>query len=98
MLGSLLGNYRIVEKLGEGGMGVVYVGLQETLGRRVAVKVLQPELSNDTGMVQRFVQEAQSATAVQHPGIVQVFDFGTTPEGRAYFVMELLGGDPSPRA
>jgi len=88
----LLGNYRVVEQLGEGGMGVVYVGSHETLGRRVVVKVLKRELSAKADMVRRFFNEAQATTAIHHPGIVQVFDFGTTPDGRAYFVMELLEG------
>jgi serine/threonine-protein kinase len=82
-----------VDQLGEGGMGVVYVGRHETLGRRVVMKVLQPELSRHAEMVQRFFNEARAATEIRHPGIVQVFDFGTTPEGRAYFVMELLEGE-----
>ena len=73
-------------------MGVVYVGRHETLGHRVVVKVLQPELSRNADMVQRFFNEAQATTAIRNPGIVQVFDFGTTPDGRAYFVMELREG------
>jgi serine/threonine-protein kinase len=92
MLGVKLGSYRVLSKLGEGGMGVVYVGRHEALGHSVVVKVLQPELSSDGEMVQRFFNEAQAATAIRNLGIVQVFDFGTTPDGRAYFVMELLEG------
>ncbi len=92
MLGALLGNYRVMEQLGEGGTGVVYVGQHETLSRRVVVKVLQPELSRNADVVQRFFNEAQAAAAIRNPGIVQIFDFGTTPDGRAYFVMELLEG------
>jgi len=91
--GILLGNYRIVEQLGRGGMGVVYVGRHETLGHRAAVKVLRSELSSHVDVVQRFFNEAQATTAIRNPGIVQVFDFGTTPDGRAYFVMELLEGE-----
>ncbi len=93
MLGALLGNYRVVEQLSEGSMGVVYLGRHETLGRSVVVKVLQPELSSNGDMVQRFFNEAQAATAIRNPGIVHVFDFGTTPEGRAFLVMELLEGE-----
>ena len=92
MLGVKLGSYRVLSRLGEGGMGVVYVGRHEALGHSVAVKVLQPELSSDGEMVQRFFNEAQAATAIRNLGIVQVFDFGTTPDGQAYFVMELLEG------
>ncbi len=93
MQGTLLGNYRVVERLGEGGMGVVYVGCHETLGHRVVVKVLRLELSRSEDMVRRFFQEALAATAIRNPGIAQIFDFGTTPDGRAYFVMELLEGE-----
>jgi serine/threonine protein kinase len=92
VLGALLGNYRVVSELGQGGMGVVYVGRHEQLGHRVVVKVLRPEMSCNASMVRRFFNEAQAATAIRHPGIVQVFDFGTTEDGRAYFVMELLEG------
>jgi serine/threonine-protein kinase len=92
VLGALLGKYRVLEQLGEGGMGVVYVGRHEQLGHRVVVKVLRPEMSRKTDMVQRFFNEAQAATSIRNPGIVQVFDFGTTPDGQAYFVMELLDG------
>jgi hypothetical protein len=93
VLGSLLGNYRVVHRLSEGGMGVVYVAHHEALGRRVVIKVLQPELCNDADMVQRFFNEARAATAIRSPGIVQVFDFGVTPDRRAYCVMELLEGE-----
>jgi len=92
MLGTLLGNYRILGKLGQGGMGVVFVGRHETLGHRVAVKVLHSGLSRDAEMVRRFFNEAQAATAIRNLGITQVFDFGMAPDGRAYFVMELLEG------
>ena len=92
LLGMLLGNYRVVEQLGEGGMGVVYIGRHEALGHRVVIKVLLPERSGDPDMVQRFFNEAQAATAIRNPGIVQVFDVGTTPDGQGYIVMELLEG------
>ncbi|HWO23469.1 MAG TPA: serine/threonine-protein kinase [Kofleriaceae bacterium] len=92
VLGTLLGNYRILAKIGDGGMGEVYVGRHEAIGHRVAVKVLRPEMTRDADMVRRFYNEAQAATAVRHPGIVQIFDFGETADGRAYFVMELLEG------
>jgi serine/threonine-protein kinase len=93
VLGALLDKYRVVEKLGEGGMGVVFVGRHETLNHRVVVKVLRPEMSRDADMVQRFFNEAQAATAIRNPGIVQVFDYGKAPDGRAYIVMELLEGE-----
>jgi serine/threonine-protein kinase len=92
LIGATLGNYRIVEQLGQGGMGEVYIGRHEKLGHRVAVKVLRLEMSRNADMVRRFFNEAQAATAIRSPGIVQIFDFGAAPDGRAYFVMELLEG------
>src|SRR4051812_19316781 len=89
----LLGNYRVVDQLGTGAMGLVYVGHHEALGRPVVMKVLQPELCSDADMVQRFFNEARAVTAVRSPGIVQVIDFGVTLDHRAYFVMELLEGE-----
>jgi len=93
MLGTVLGNYRVVDQLAAGGMGLVYVGHHEALGRPVVMKVLRPEVCDDAGLVQRFFDEARAVTAVRSPGIVQVFDFGVTPDRRAYFVMELLEGE-----
>jgi tetratricopeptide (TPR) repeat protein len=93
VLGSLLGNYRVVQQLSEGGMGVGYLAHHEALGHGVVIKVLQPELCDDADMVQRFFNEARAATAIRSPGIVQVFDFGVTSDQRAYFVMELLEGE-----
>jgi serine/threonine-protein kinase len=93
VLGTLLGNFRVVDQLGAGGMGVVYVGQHEALGRPVVMKVLQPELCGNAEMVQRFFDEARAVTAVRSPGIVQMFDFGVTADHRAYLVMELLEGE-----
>ncbi|MCC6996181.1 MAG: serine/threonine protein kinase [Deltaproteobacteria bacterium] len=93
MLGDRVGAYRLLSKLGEGGMGVVYVGEHVELGQRVAVKLLLPELSQDQEIVQRFFNEARAATRIKHPGIVQVMDFGRHASGAAYFAMELLEGE-----
>jgi len=92
VLGALLGSYRVVELIAEGSLGAVYIGRHETLGRRVVMKVLLPELSHYTDMVQRFFHEAQTATAIRNAGIVQVIDFGTS-YGCSYLVMELLEGE-----
>jgi tRNA A-37 threonylcarbamoyl transferase component Bud32 len=87
-----VGAYHIVAKLGEGGMGVVYLGEHVELGHRVAIKVLLPELTRNADLVQRFFNEARATTRIRHPGIVQIFDFGQAADGSVYFVMELLDG------
>ena len=75
MLGALLGNYRLLAKIGEGGMGEVYIGRHEALDHRVAVKVLQLELSQNADMVRRFSNQAPAATAIRHAGLLPVFRF-----------------------
>ncbi len=83
----------MLTRLGAGGMGVVYVGEHELLGNRVAIKVINPELTRDEAVVARFLNEAVAAARIKHAGIVQIFDYGTDPaSGSAYFVMELLEG------
>jgi hypothetical protein len=93
MIGQTLGSYRVVSKIGEGGMGVVYLAEHEFLQRKAAVKVLLPVFSNDQEVVNRFINEAKAATVIHHPGIVQVFDFGKLPDGSAYLAMEYLEGE-----
>jgi serine/threonine-protein kinase len=92
VLGRTVGSYRITEQLGEGGMGAVYRAVHTTLGRKAAVKVLLDELSHNKDVVARFFNEAKAATAIDHPGIVSVFDFGYD-DGRAYIIMEYLEGE-----
>jgi serine/threonine-protein kinase len=92
MEGSSVGQYRIIRKIGEGGMGTVWVGEHALLGRRAAIKVLLPEFTSREEIVQRFFNEARAVTAIADPGIVQVFDFGYA-ESSAYIVMELLEGE-----
>jgi serine/threonine protein kinase len=92
--GDRIGPYRVLRRIGEGGMGVVYLGEHTLIGRLAAVKVLLPEMSAERVNVDRFFNEARATTAVSDPGIVQVFDFGVTADNRAYIVMELLEGEP----
>ena len=89
--GTALGSYLLETAIGEGGMGQVFLATHRSLGRRVAIKVLRPELAARPAEVRRFVQEAQAVNRVNHPNIVQVHDLIEEP-GRVYFVMELLEG------
>jgi eukaryotic-like serine/threonine-protein kinase len=86
------GKYRIERKLGEGGMGSVYHAVDVTLGRNLAVKVLDPKMASDTQLQQRFEREARMARHLQHPNTIQIFDYGRAPSGLPYIVMEFLRG------
>jgi hypothetical protein len=94
VLGRLVGNYRVVAKIGEGGMGVVYLAEHPEIGRKLVVKVLHPHLVSDPQNRARFLNEARAAAAIRHPNIVDVIDVGTlSPEGTPYIVMEHLVGE-----
>ena len=90
--GEVLGSYRVGAKLAIGGMGEIYRAEHIVLGRACAIKVLRPQFSCNPMMVQRFFNEAKAATAIAHPGIIEVYDFGFHSDGRAYLIMELLQG------
>jgi hypothetical protein len=91
MIGKTLGKYKIIEKLGVGGMGTVYKAKQLSLSRMVAVKALPQRLTSDTAFVQRFLNEARAIAALNHPNIVQIFDVGKEGE-TYYYTMELVEG------
>ncbi len=93
VIGQSLGNYRIVKQLGQGGFGVVYLAEHPLIGKKVAIKLLLPEISANKEMVDRFFNEARAATLIKDSGIVDVFDFGHHANGSAYFVMEFLEGE-----
>src|ERR1051325_10017873 len=93
MVRAVIGSYSIVRKIGEGGMGAVYLAEHTLLGRPAAVKGLLREMSHHQDLVTRFFNEARAATAVKHPGIVEIYDFGYHSDGSAYIVMEFLEGD-----
>ena len=93
MIGQVIGNYRLVSELGKGGMGVVYVAEHVQLGRPAALKMLLPQFSSDEAIVQRFFNEARAASSIDHPGIVEIYEFGKHTDGRAFIVMALLKGE-----
>ena len=88
-----IGQYRVTGLIGRGGMGAVYAAEHALLGRPAAIKVLLPDLSQKQDVVTRFFNEARAATAIRHPGIIEIYDFGWTPDGAAFIVMERLEGE-----
>lgn len=91
-LGPAIKDYRLTGRLGHGAMGEVYDGVHALIGKRVAVKVLKGSGSDALNSAQRLIEEARAVNVVGHPGIVDVFDAGTLPDGRPYLVMERLDG------
>jgi serine/threonine protein kinase len=91
LTGRRFGDYEILEMLGSGGMGKVYRALDVTLERVVALKMLAPNLSSDSAFVQRFVKEARAAARLNHPNIVQIYNFGTV-ESTYFLAMEYVKG------
>jgi serine/threonine protein kinase len=93
--GTFIGPYKLVRKLGEGGMGAVWAAEQEQPVRRsVAVKLIKPGLTGERGIVARFEAERQALALMDHAGIARVFDAGASATGQPYFVMELVRGSP----
>ncbi|MFY9424305.1 MAG: protein kinase, partial [Bacillota bacterium] len=93
MVGRLLGGrYRVLDKVGEGGMAVVYKAQCTLLNRIVAVKVLKSQYGNDADFVERFKREAQAAASLSHPNIVNIYDVGND-NGSHYIVMEYVRGE-----
>ncbi|HEX2569749.1 MAG TPA: serine/threonine-protein kinase [Polyangia bacterium] len=93
MLGQTVGSYKILEKIGEGGMGEVYLAEHPLIGKKAAVKVLLPQYSAKPDIVARFFNEARAVNLIKHPSIVDIFDFGQHASGSAYIVMEYLEGE-----
>ncbi len=93
LIGTVLADrYRILARLGGGGMGSIYRGEHLTLGRPVAIKVLAPQLARDPKLVERFLREARAAAAIDHEHTVEIEDVDQLADGGAFFVMELLEG------
>src|SRR5207249_5784915 len=94
MIGRTLSHYRILEKLGEGGMGVVYLAEDTLLGRRVAIKTIHSRAgAEDLHFRARFLREARAVSALSHPHIATIYDYGETEDGEPYIVMELIKGE-----
>jgi serine/threonine protein kinase len=94
LVGVDVGPYRVVRRLGAGGMATVYEAIHRAIERRVALKVLSPQIAGDAVMVERFLLEARSACRIAHENVIEVFDLAQSREGYVYLAMELLpGGD-----
>ncbi len=85
--------YHVVKKLGEGGMGQVYLAEHVKMGRRSAIKVMNPSMVHDPDAVARFNREASNASRITHPNVCAIYDFGETPEGLIYLAMEYIEGE-----
>ncbi len=86
--------YHVVKKLGEGGMGQVYLAEHVKMGRRSAIKVMNPFMVHDPDAVARFNREAANASRITHPNVCAIYDFGETPDGLIYLAMEFVEGEP----
>ena len=91
---TLAERYEIIRRIGEGGMGAVYEARHSIIGKRVAIKVLLEKFLENEELIARLLQEARLASSIGHQNIVDVTDFGTTRDGRAFVVMEFLDGEP----
>ncbi len=95
IIGSTIGNYQVIEKIGEGGMGSVYLAEHPLIGKKVACKVLHGEYLSNEDVVHRFFTEAKAVTEIHHPNIVEVLDYGVIEiagQKTVYFIMEFLAG------
>src|SRR5438067_10257216 len=86
--------YHVIKKLGEGGMGQVYLAEHVKMGRRSAIKVMNPSMVHDPDAVARFNREASNASRITHPNVCAIYDFGETPDGIIYLAMEFIEGEP----
>jgi serine/threonine-protein kinase len=91
--GTMIGEYRVEGKLGEGGMATVFAATHPLIGKKVAIKVISRRLCADLHAVERFIGEARTVNQIGHPNLVDIFAFGVLPDGRAYLVMEWLQGE-----
>ncbi|MGH7636662.1 MAG: protein kinase domain-containing protein, partial [Gemmatimonadaceae bacterium] len=95
LVGTIIADrYHVLRKLGEGGMGTVYLAEHVKMGRKSAVKVMNPAMVNDADAISRFNREAANASKISHPNVAAVYDFGETSEGLIYLAMEFVEGPP----
>lgn len=94
LIGTMIDDYEVKVRIGQGAMGIVYRGVHRIIGKTVAIKILKIDYADDPDMVQRLVGEARTVNAIGHPGIVDIFGFGTLKTGQPYIVMDLLEGEP----
>jgi eukaryotic-like serine/threonine-protein kinase len=90
--GVVAERYHILKKLGEGGMGAVYLGEHVKMGRKSAIKVMSAQMANDAEAIARFNREAANASRINHPNVCAIYDFGETPDGLIYLAMEFIEG------
>ncbi|HEV7704600.1 MAG TPA: serine/threonine-protein kinase [Gemmatimonadaceae bacterium] len=94
-MGSILADrYHVIRRIGEGGMGQVYLAEHVKMKRKSAVKVLHQGMVHDPDAISRFNREASNASQIQHPNVAAIYDFGETPEGLIYLAMEFVDGEP----
>ena len=94
LIGSIIAErYHISKKLGEGGMGAVYLGEHVKMGRKSAIKVMSQSMAHDHDAIARFNREAANAARINHPNVCAIYDFGETPDGTIYLAMEFIEGE-----
>ena len=93
LVGQIIADrYHVMKKLGEGGMGQVYLAEHVKMGRRSAIKVMNASMVHDPDAVARFNREASNASRINHPNVCAIYDFGETPDGLIFLAMELIEG------
>ncbi len=94
LIGKMVGGrYRIIQQLGEGGMGQVYLAEHVRMKRKSAIKIMRPALVHEPESLQRFTREAENASKISHPNVASIFDFGETDQGLVYLAMEYIDGE-----